>query len=256
MKPASLVMLVSGLALLASCDRIFGLHRPPEADADVDADGTADASMTPDAPSCMTDGFDGNALASTWFVLAGAIPVTYGVSGSRLTISDAPYVTTPSTPGVSWIYDLDTDKGNQIAWPQAIGGEDFTLTADIGWSSSLAELTLGGVGVSDAQGGIAALVGMTDGSPGVIGTPIGRLHVTNGTDRRYSGAMQEPGSSHFVIRRAGGMASITIDGAMVLAGALPDLISNVVVFYVRYKDATGPNPFGSVFVDQIEICRP
>ena len=253
---APLVLVAGCLRLLASCDRVYSLDRPAGPDAAAAADASPDIAATPDAPNCITDGFDGTLLASTWSVLAGAIPVTYEVSASRLSITDAPFSNTPSMAGVSWIYDLGTDKANQIAWAQPIGGADFTLTADLGWSSTLGELTLGGVGVSDAQGAIAALAVAQDGSQGVVAAPVAWLHVTSGADLRSSGAQQEPGSAHITIQRTGGMASISFDGAEVLSGPLPDLISNVVVVYVRYRNATGPNTFGSIEVQQIQICRP
>lgn len=206
--------------------------------------------------NCMTDGFDGTVLESHWSVLAGAAPPVYQVSASRLFIADAPFATTPSMPDTSWIYDLDTDKGNQIAWSQAIGGEDFTATADLSWSSTNAELTFAGIGVSDTQGSIEALVGMLDDRGSENGAPYGLLHIPAGPDLEASTPQQEPGNAKVKIQRISGMASISIDDVQLVMGAMPALISNVVIFYVRHRTDTTPVEFGSLEIREIQICRP
>jgi hypothetical protein len=210
------------------------------------------------AQNCQTEGFDGSGFDARWSVLAGAAPTTYDVSASRLFISDAPFATTPSTPSRSWIYDLDTDKANQLAWPQSIGGQDFTLTADLGWSSKVAELTLGGVGVSDGQGTIAAWAGMGDPQAENVGVGAARaeLQVVGAEDLFHVGPYQEPGSETVEIKRVNGTAMISIDGHQVVTGAMPGLISNVVIVYVRSKDGTTLYDFGLLEIREVKICRP
>jgi hypothetical protein len=221
------------------------------------ADGPASDAAIDTSANCMTDGFDGSQLAAHWSVLVGATPTAYAVNGSRLLITDAPFApATPSMPTASWIYDLDTDKGNQIAWAQSIGGEDFTVTADLGWSSTIAELTLGGIAVSDAQGTIAALAGMTDGSSNTSGGAYARLHVVSGADMAFTKPPEEPGSASVQIQRVNGIATISINGVQAVTGAMPALISNVAIFYVRYKSASTQYDFGSFEVRQIQLCRP
>lgn len=211
---------------------------------------------TPSGPNCMTDSFDGNVLAGHWSVLVGAVPTAYAVNNSSLLITDAPFASTPSMPSTSWIYDLDSDKGNQMAWAQAIGGQDFTLTADVAWSSAAAEVTLAGVGVSDATGTIAAYVGAQDGSTGTTAPPFARLHVATGADTNYSGTPIDPGNAMVKIQRVAGTASISIDNTEVLNGPMPDLISNVVILFVRHSNTSGPYTFGSFEVRSLSICQP
>jgi hypothetical protein len=216
-----------------------------------------DAASDTSGANCMTENFDGTQLDARWSVLVGSTPTAFAVNGSRLLITDAPFApSTPSMPAESWIYDLDTDKGNQIAWAQPIGGEDFTLTADLGWSSTLAELTLGGVAVSDAQGTIAALAGVADGSSGSNGAAYATLHVVNGPDVVMANPPQEPGTASVKIQRVNGMATLSINGVQAVTGAMPALISNVVIFYVRYKSSSTLYDFGSVEIRQIQLCRP
>jgi len=240
-----------GCLAVAACGGV----KNPASDAPL-ADAVHDAAGDGAAANCLADGFDGSVLDARWSVLAGASPTTYDVSGSRLFISDAPLAVTPSMPANSWIYDLDTDKGNQIAWPQAIGGEDFTLTAELGWSSTTAELTLGAVGVSDAQGTIAAMAGASDPSGGTNGRAFGSLHVANDADITGSNAAQEPGTARVKIQRRGGAGTISIDDKVLVTGTMPALISNVVIIYVRHKNTSATYDFGSFEVRQIEICRP
>jgi len=234
--------------LVAACGAVH--NNPPE-----DAPAIDVGTDTPTA-NCMIDEFDGTALDARWSTLVGTLP-TYNVDGSRLLVSDAPFADTPSMPDRSWIYKLDTDKGNQIAWPYSIGGSDFVLTADVGWSSTVAEYTLGAVGVSDAQGTIAAMAGALDGNNTLTGNAFGMLHVVGGPDLKYEVPQKrDPGTAKVQIQRMGGMASISIDGAQQLTGTLPDLISNVVIVYVRFKNGTTLSDFGSLEVRQIKICLP
>jgi hypothetical protein len=241
--------------MVAACGGVTN----PVADApkaDASADAASDAAIdTPAGPSCVTDGFDGSVLAGHWSVLVGAAPVAYDVSGSRLFISDAPFATTPSMPMNSWIYDLDTDKGNQLAWAQAIGGEDFTLSAELGWSSTLPELTLGGVGIADAQGTLAAVAGITDGVGNMSGGAYATLHVVTGPDTNLVKPPQEPGSARVKIQRVHGTASISIDDVEVVTGPLPAVISNIVIYYVRHQASATPYNFGSLEVRQVQLCR-
>lgn len=204
----------------------------------------------------MVDEFDGTTLDAHWSTLSGALP-TYNVDASHLLISDAPFANTPSMPDRSWIYQLDTDKGNQIAWAHSIGGGDFILTANVGWSSTVAEYTIGAVGVSDAQGTIAAMAGALDGNNTKTGNAFGILHVVGGPDLKYEDPQQrDPGTAKVQIQRTGGVAAISIDGVQQVMGALPDLISNVVIVYVRFKNGTTLSDFGSLEVDRIQICLP
>lgn len=89
--------------------RRSAVHNTPLGDAPAIDAGT-DTLTT----NCITDEFAGTALDAHWSTLVGALP-TYNVDASRLFISDAPFADTPSMPDRSWIYTLDTDKGNQIA---------------------------------------------------------------------------------------------------------------------------------------------
>ena len=219
--------------------------------------GSVERPIDGPAANCMTDEFDGTSLSGHWSAgRAGAPPTSYDVSQSRLFISDAPFATTPSSPESSWIYDLDTDQGNQLAWEQPIGGEDFTLMAQISWSSTLPEITLGGIGVADAKGTLGAIAGISDPSSRLLGGSHARLHVMSGSDSSLSKPGQEPGAAKFKIQRMNGIAHIVIDEEEVLSGPLPDLISNVVIYYVRHKVGMVTPDFGSVAFRHIQICRP
>jgi hypothetical protein len=207
-------------------------------------------------PNCMTDGFDGTALAAHWGLLVGQAP-TSEVNASRLFIADAPFATTPSMAGKSWIYDLDSDKGNQLGWKLPIDRGDFTLTADVGWSSDMTQLTLGGVGVADANGTIAALAGMTDGSSATLGGAYARLHGDGAAaDKAATLPTRDPGSVMVRIQRASGMATISLDGTPLVTGAMPAAIASVMIFYVRYMGSGTAYDFGSVEVREIQICLP
>jgi hypothetical protein len=243
------------LLLVAACGGVDNpaIDAPPQPDAPRAIDAPHD---TPAGPNCMTDSFDGNVLAAHWSVLAGAVPTTYAVNNSSLLVTDAPFASTPSSPSTSWIYDLDLDKGNQMAWAQTIGGQDFTLTADMAWSSAAAEITLGGVGVSDATGKLAGYVAAQDGSSSGTAPPVARIHVATGSDLEFVGTEIEPGNAMVKIQRVSGNATITIDNTEVLSGPMPDLISNVVIVFVRHSNGATQYTYGSFELRSLTICQP
>lgn len=253
------VTTVLGLALAAGCgtvnDRNGGeLHDAGEPAADAPA---ADAPAEPDAApvdDCVRDRFEGSALASHWVLLAGDMP-TYDVGESRLLITDAPFAEAPSKPTYSWIYDLDVDKGNQLGWAQAIGEGDFSVTADLQWSSSDRELTLAGIGVADGQGTIAGLVGVRDGSTSLVGQPTAQILVADGDDAMYLGSRTEPGSASVRLERRAGTLRAYVDDAEILSASAERLISYVTIFYVRRRNDAIEFAFGSVELRNLEICR-
>jgi len=239
-----------------------GFSPPPElevdARVDLDPDAPIDAARPDAGPNCDVDGFDGTGLQSHWSLFVGELP-TYSVGSSRLTITDAPRAATPSSVStVSWIHDLDTDKGNQIGWTQAIGGEDFEVSAELAWSTTVAEVTFGGIAVTDSQGVIAALVGMADAST-TTGVPWARIRGIGAAaeDLAYEGTDgQQLGSAVVKIVRVNGVFTIYVDDVEVLNGPGGELISNVSMYYLQHSDDSGPYTFGTVELREVQICRP
>jgi hypothetical protein len=174
------------------------------------------------ATECAVDGFDGVGLAPHWTLAAGAAP-TLAIDGSRLVIDDAPHATTPSSPTQSWIFEPDVDLGNQLAWAQPFGSDDFTLEVQLGWTSTAAELTIAGIGLSNADDQLELQLGVIDGFVDTVGRP------------------------YVSVRRPG--------ADLVLEQASFAEIANLVIFAVGYTDAGGPRPFGRLVVDQPSLCR-
>jgi len=235
------------IALVSACS-----FEPPS-DVPVDAAAAVDSGVDADT-SCETDAFEGSALQTHWAMLVGELP-TYDVSDSRLLISDAPFATTPSNPGTSWIYELDLDKGNQIGWAQDLGGGDFSVEAEIGWATSVPEVTLAGIAITDTDGAIAAYVGVNDGSTNNTGQPNAKIAVSDAPDLYWYGAFSEIGSATMRIERRDGVAHIFADGDEKLSGSAGALISYVTIFYVRDKNTTGMYPFGSAEIRRLTVCR-
>jgi hypothetical protein len=244
---------LGGLAMVAACG---GVKSPAEPDAAVDDPPDAEGDDPIDADDgCVTDGFEGSTLAAHWELLAGAMP-TVDVSGSRLLISDAPFADTPSVPGESWINEMDLDKGNQIAWPHAIGGGDFSVEAAIAWSSSAAELTLGYVGVSDAQGFMAAGAGINDGVANDFGGAFGQIKVDGDADLNGLDDRVENGSTVVRLERVDGTLTIEQDGVELVAAPVDDLISYVVIQALPYRQSDGDTfVYGSFEVRDVTVCQ-
>jgi hypothetical protein len=107
----------------------------------------------------------------------------------------------------------------------------------------------------DPVGTIEAMAGVSDASTSTSGRPYARLHVANGDDEVQAGQDREPGTAKLKIQRIGGHVAISIDGASMVTGPMPALISNVVVFYVRFRNENS-HSFGSLEVREVQICRP
>jgi hypothetical protein len=233
-----------------------GVNAPADPDAEVDDPPDAEVDDPIDADDgCVTDGFEGSALAAHWELLEGGMP-TIDVSGSRLLISDTPFADTPSIPDSSWINEMDLDKGNQIAWPHAIGGGDFSVEAGIAWASSVEEITLGQIAVSDAQGFMAAGVGINDGLADGFGGAQGQIRVDGEADLRGLDDAAENGSAVVRIERVGGTLTITRDGAELLSAEVDDLISYVTIQAVQYRESDGDEfVYGSFEVRDVTVCQ-
>jgi len=242
-----------GIGLLTACS----FEPPSDLSIDAGADATPDATTeSPDADlSCETDSFDGTTLQSHWTLLTGELP-TYDVSGSRLLISDAATATTPSRPTYSWIYDLDSDEGNQIGWAQAVGGADFVIDAEIAWSSSTPELTMGGVAVADSGGTMAAMAGFVDGSETQLGFAHAQM-ATSGTDAVWYGptGSADAGNANVRLERRAGTLRISVDGSEVLSGPSAQLISYVTIYTVRFRNGQTTYPYGGVELRTVTVCR-
>jgi len=79
------------------------------------------------------DNFDTATLDPAWRSdCAGADPV-FSFSMSNLVISDSTAPTTPSHVTNKWIYDPDTDFGNQICRPIYAGDKDFDIEFEVTW---------------------------------------------------------------------------------------------------------------------------
>lgn len=240
---------------LVGCGGVEG----SKVDAQVTKDSPVDTKAI-DAPPdtgtpCDLDEFDGSTLTGHWSASVGAEP-TYTVAGGMLEITDSPLATTPSNTNESWINDSDTDKGNQLTWPIAIGGADFVLKTHIDWSSAVSELGIGAVGVTDAQGRIIAFVGMYDGGQASLGLPYVRLGgIGADDDTTYGGAEVQPGGADFRIERTSGQMKFFVDNVEVHAGASAALISNVAIIHVPYRLNTNNYAFGTVDITRIEVCH-
>ena len=228
-----------------SCDPIQGVtHKQVE-------EGTTWAK---DGRSCVFDDFNGSALAQRWSGSPiGTLP-TYVVDGSRITITDAAFANTPSNPGTSWIYEADTDLGNQIVWPRAVGTDDFDISFEFGWSSNAAQLTLAGIGLTNASNQLELRAGIYDGSSGSAGGPFVTLR-TPGPDQGWYGTNSEVGSARMRLLRQAGNLSVSLDGQNVYSAPFNADIQNIVIFAVRHRNPT-EFEFGTFWLDDLSVCYP
>jgi hypothetical protein len=243
--------------LLAGCGSVDGDAGRDAATADLDgaaSDSDADLGRRPDAApgtACIVDGFDG-ALPNQWQVRAGVMP-SYSIAASTLTIDDAATASAPSMPGMSWIYNLDTDLGNQFGRAHAIGDSDFFVYGSASFNTTDAELTLAGVGLTNAAHQLELLIGVSDGSATGLGIPFAAMR-RQGDDLLWGGTEAPAGGGTFEIRRVANRVTIVLGGMEVLSDAMVAELTDVVIVAVRYSDGGGPRQFGSFAVDSLSVC--
>jgi hypothetical protein len=247
-----------------SCDATFGCQNAPQPPSTSCSDGNACngfeacragtcTSRVGEGSNCGVDELNGNALGSQWNDHAVGAAPTYTVLASQMTVTDASPAYTPSSGNESWIYDLDLDRGNQMAWSWPIGTGDFDVTFDFGWTSSDGELTLGAVGVADANGMMDVMAGYMDGWAPGTGNPFARVRQP-GADLQWDGATSGAGSGKMRITRKGGTVSVYYNDALVLAGASAGDLRRVVVVTVPYRYGATTYPFGTFTLQRLSVC--
>jgi hypothetical protein len=218
---------------------------------DDDCDGLVDEPEM----GVVFDEFDGNALGPQWNQDAVGTPPTFTVSGSIFQITEAATAVTPSFPGNSWIYDLDVDLGNQMAWPIPIGVGKLDVWFDFSWESSVTDLTLAGIGLTSSSNQLEVFAGIGDGSDSDIGKPFVWVRQP-GSDAVWGGGLlAATGGGNIQLTRVGNVLTAKYDGAIVLTTTLDADIQNVVIQSVRHA-TPGPVLFdwGTFALDRVHVC--
>ncbi len=198
--------------------------------------------------------FVGSVLGSGWDTRAVGNAPAYDLDGGWLSITDASLADTPSSGGTrSWIYDPTVDLGNQMTWDQPIGTADFDLTFDIAWSSTIPQLTLAGVGLSNAEHQLEVYGGFVDPWVSQLGTPFVRVRgAVSPADWYGDTALAGQGTLRFT--RLDGVVTLSFDGRQVLRAQSRAAIRYVSVFAVRHRDPQGTYDFGRVALRGLDVC--
>jgi hypothetical protein len=123
-------------------------------------------------------------------------------------------------------------------------------------SSSDPESSQIGIAVVEADGTMAARVGMRDGTNSGGGHVDGSIRVPGGgEDQDYDGPSAEPGEATIGIARTGGELRILVDGEPVLMADSGALVSHVSIYYLALSAGGDPRPVGTVEIRSLEVCR-
>lgn len=195
----------------------------------------------------FVDDFDGPDLDAGWTVdhLGGA--PTYTVGGT-LQITDSVPADTPSS-SCNWIYDLDTDKGNQIGRAVAIGTGDFVLEVDLSGSSTTAQLTLGGVALTSSDDHIEYYTAFWDGGDATLGGIQGGIDLAGG----WATSIAETVSVSVRVERVGDTITTEVDGVLVDTSTSAADIQNLVIIHTTHVCGV-TFEYGSVDIDRISLC--
>jgi hypothetical protein len=201
-------------------------------------------------PVCAVDDFNGSDLDAHWNRSAVGTAPTFTMNDSGfLVITDAALSDTPSFGG-SWIYDANQDLGNQMAWTQPIGVNDFDVKFTLAWDSKTGEGTMAGIGLTNAQNQLELRAGVE--APGDVGLP--EILLKDGTG--FVGDMEESGVADVHLVRSGGVLTVEFRGAQVFCGAFLADIRNLVIYTVRGEFLGVVYPFGELDVDSAQVCHP
>lgn len=198
--------------------------------------------------------FEGVTLGPEWTQDAVGEAPAYGLDGGWLEITDAALADTPSAGNTrSWIYDPAMDLGNQMAWTQPIGADDFDATFDLAWSSTVSELTLAGVGLTNADHQLEVFGGFIDPWVSQLGGSFARIRTANTTVDWY-GDLAPSGQVRMRLARHDGVVTVTVDGREVVHAPNSADLRAVSVFSVRHRDPRGTYDFGRVAFHGLEVC--
>ena len=220
----------------------------------VEPDATNLVDATASRFRCETESFQGPSLDDRWALRVGGQP-TYSVDNGLLTIRNAAFTVTPSRPDRSWIYDNNQDRGNQIAWTQPIGTRDFELRFRVSWSSTIADLTLAGIGLTTADDLFALRAGTIDAGRDRLGRAHVQVRRSGLPDSVYESSPRASGAATFDIARVGGNVTVRVDGTEVLVVPAPWSIAHLVIYAVRFRDpGQTTTSFGTASFGPLEIC--
>jgi hypothetical protein len=140
-----------------------GVAEPDAAPAELcnGLDDDGDGKIDEDWQHTYVEGFDNTRLPLGWDEKVGPSP-TFNLVGSELLITNAGVADTPSMANGSWIYDIEKDRGNQLARKMEIGEADFDLVADMHWVSTSPQFSLAGIAVTDEEHWISFFIGLYD----------------------------------------------------------------------------------------------
>jgi hypothetical protein len=209
-----------------------------------------DGTCLPSGPAvCALDDFNGSELDAHWNTSAVGRAPSYTLTDSFLLIGDAAFADTPSFGG-SWIYDPNFDLGNQMAWRQPIGVNDFDVKFTMAWDSRTGDGTLAGIGITNANDQLELRAGLE--APGDVGIPLVELRDNSG----WFGDVEESGIADVRLTRSGGVLTIEFRGATVFCGPFTADIRNLVIYTVRGQFVGVDYPFGEFDLDSVQVCRP
>jgi hypothetical protein len=202
-----------------------------------------------------SDSFDGTSLGSYWVQTVGAAP-TFTVGGGALTITDAPFASTPSLPSHSWIYDTEIDRGNQRVWAHTIGTGPFEMAFDYRWESNVVELTLAGIALVNASNQVEVFAGAWDGYTAALGTTTALVRVPGSAgDVGWSTGFMGTGQGTFTVRRVGTTLTVSHDGrTVVTANNNTADIRGVALVALAHRAGSATYPFGTFVLSDLRLC--
>jgi hypothetical protein len=170
--------------------------------------------------------------------------------GSFLLVSNAQLALTPSVASASWIFNADTDLGNQMLWRQPIGVNDFDVRFSFAWDWQSGEALLAGVGLTNPDNQLEVRAGVA--APADVPFPLAILRDENG----FVGDNAESSTGDMHLTRSGGILTIEYNGQVVFCGAFTADIRNLVIFTVRPMFMNLEYPFGEFDLDSVQVCHP
>jgi hypothetical protein len=247
--PNATAACINGTCAIMECDTGY---------ADCDSDETTGCEALICSGGCSiqsgTDLFDGPTLDSAWTLNCVGSAPTYNFASNQLNLVDSPFAPTPSSAVNTWIYDPLLDRGNQICRAFNAGTGGFEVEVDLGWVTSVPELTLGAIAVTDANHYLQAWIVYADGWSQGFGSLAGYVRTGN-TFASWGDGLTSSGNVRARIARAGAEIRLSINGNLVLAANNAADIRHIALVHTAHRASGVTYGFGTITYDNLIWCR-
>ncbi|GEM_PF-4262909 len=160
-------------------------------------------------------------------------------------------ITNSLDPRSHWIYNMNTDKANQLRYKYPIGSGDFSISFDMGWKDdSIGDLMIAQLGIVDKNGKIIAMAGHMDGNADVYGYFYATIADGSASGKVWQSSNKESsGKAAFIIERKDGIIKIYKAGVEIISSGNNEEVSYIAIITSNHMHYN----FGTAWFENLTI---